>query len=124
MTMISQFKPGVVINIPVRRDAEIENVSAELLPKMIVSFYDGTNLAGPPVGSIATVEEAIRIVHERYPDAHYAETLDADWIRPVDDAMERDIYVVLIPFFPSGPIPDSRSVDAVGAIEWFVKLTR
>jgi hypothetical protein len=124
MTMIRKFRPGMVINIPVRRDAEIENVGAELLPRMIVSFYDGTNLAGPPVGNIADIEEAIRIVHERYPDAHYAETLDADWIRPVDDAMERDIYVVLIPFFPSGPIPDSQSVDAVGAIEWFVKLTR
>ena len=116
--MIDQLKPGDVINVPLRRDDTIENRSAELLPRLIVWFYEGTNLAAPPVKGIAAVEEALRIVRERYPSAHFAGSLDADRVAPVDNVMERDLITIVFPFYAS----EMPAEHSVGVIEWFAQL--
>jgi hypothetical protein len=124
--MIGQFKPGDVIDVPLWRDDALRTESAELLPRLIVWFYDGTGLAAPPVKGIDTVEEAIRIVRERCPSAHFANELDASCVGLIEGTMDRDALTIAIPFYAAEQMeqtPDSQA-DAAGVIEWFARLKR
>jgi hypothetical protein len=116
--MIDQLKPGDVISVPLGRDDSIETRSAELLPRLIVWFYEGTNLEAPPVKGLAAVDEALRIVRERYPSARFADSLDADRVSPVGDAMERNLITIVFPFYAS----EMPAEHCAGVIEWFAQL--
>ena len=121
--MIDQFKPGDVISVPFWRDGVQTTESAELLPKLCVWFYDGTALAAPPSKGITSVEEAIRVVRERYPSGYFAHSLSADGVSFVEGAMERDLLSIAIPFYSSEPALNEPT-DEAGIIEWFAKLVR